>query len=92
MFPTPKTIETMAAAMPDAIKAYSIAVAPRSSARNRPAARLVFERRVNLLAIATILVGIISNQSRPVRWAISGSSAGGIGYSRSRLGRTQARH
>jgi hypothetical protein len=47
VFPSPETIEMMAAAMPEAINAYSIAVAPRSSARNRPAARRVSERTVD---------------------------------------------
>src|ERR1051326_8752127 len=81
----------IAAPIPDAIKAYSIALAPRSSARNRPAAPLAFARRDDFRAITTILVGLISNRSRLVRWAISGSAAGGIGYSRNRVGRTHER-
>ena len=82
-----QTVAAMVAPMPAAISAYSIAVAPLSSARKRRT-RLPNERSTSHQPRPSLRAGKV--QSSVVRCATSGTSAGGIGYSRSRFGRTQA--
>ena len=78
--PTPQTVLAMVTPTPAAIMAYSIAVAPRSSASRSGAQGAKLPDPSYLLIIAApYCAGWSKAQSSVVRCATSGTSAGGMG-------------
>lgn len=73
--PSVTTVAAMTMETPDAINAYSIAVAPLSSRTKRPSdAATAFPEDLNMAFCL-----LCSHHNNVVRCGMSGSSAGGIG-------------
>ena len=79
---------TSTPAMPAAMMAYSIAVAPSCADRKRRASRHFGRMKRRMVLSCSGIVVLRLNSA--IRCDTSGTSAGGIWYSRSRFGLTQA--
>jgi hypothetical protein len=73
------TVAATAAPIPEAMSAYSIAVAPYSSLPSRLRRTAKLKLRADLLDMRCSCSASANRYNNVVKWAISGSSAGGIG-------------